>query len=157
MSGVPNPSVIHGTFVLEKHYPHPPRKVFSAFVDKAKKRRWFVEGEGFTIERYEADFRVGGKEIAAFRYQGGPLITMEATFQDLVPDVRMVSMYVMDMENRRMSVSLATIELAPMGGGTGLRLTEQGAYFDGADSLKGREEGTRGLLEALGKELDAHP
>jgi hypothetical protein len=35
--------------------------------------------------------------------------------------------------------------------------TEQGAFLDGVDSLKGREEGTRGLLEMLAKELDANP
>jgi uncharacterized protein YndB with AHSA1/START domain len=152
------PSVLHGTFVLEKHYPHPPAKVFAAFVEKAKKRRWFVEGEGFTIERYDADFRVGGKEAAAFRYQGGPLITMEAVYHDIVPRERLVFAYVMDMEGKRMSVSLTTIELTAMpDGGTELKFTEQGAFLDGVDSLKGREEGSRGLLESLGKELDAHP
>src|SRR5438105_1610708 len=131
MTVAQKPSTLHGTFVLEKHYPHPPGKVFSAFVDKAKKRRWFVEGEGFTIERYEADFRVGGKELAAFRYQGGPLITMEAVYQDIVARERLVFVYVMDMEGKRMSVSLTTIELTPTPeGGTELKFTEQGAFLD---------------------------
>jgi hypothetical protein len=34
-----------------------------------------------------------------------------------------------------------------------LTYTEQGAFFDGVDSAKGREEGIRGLLEALAAEL----
>lgn len=52
------------------------------------------------------------------------------------------------------SASLTTIELTPSGTGTNLIYTEQGAYFGGPDSALGREEGCRGLLEALAKELD---
>jgi uncharacterized protein YndB with AHSA1/START domain len=50
-------------------------------------------------------------------------------------------------------VSLSTVELAPSGNGTRLIYTEQGAYFDDADAPKSREEGSRGLLEKLGEEL----
>lgn len=32
--------------------------------------------------------------------------------------------------------------------------TEQGAYFDGADSAQGRKEGTRELLEKLADALE---
>ena len=53
-----------------------------------------------------------------------------------------------------MSASLTTVEFIASGSGTLLRHTEQGAFFDGADSAKGREEGTRGLLEKLAAELD---
>ena len=51
------------------------------------------------------------------------------------------------------SVSLSTVELVPSGNGTRLIYTEQGAYFDDADAPKSREEGSRGLLEKLGEEL----
>jgi hypothetical protein len=54
-----------------------------------------------------------------------------------------------------MSVSLTTIELTPQGSGTLLIHTEQGAYLDGSDDGTGREEGTRGLLEILAKEVEA--
>lgn len=52
-----------------------------------------------------------------------------------------------------MSASLTTVELTPSGDGTRLTYTEQGAFFDGVGSAKGREEGTRRLLEALATEL----
>ena len=45
------------------------------------------------------------------------------------------------------------VELVPSGGGTHLTYTEQGAFFDGVDSVKGREEGCRALLGKLDAEL----
>ena len=38
-------SVIHHTFVIERSYAAQPERVFAAFADPAKKRRWFAEGE----------------------------------------------------------------------------------------------------------------
>jgi len=53
-----------------------------------------------------------------------------------------------------MSASLTTIELKPRDGGTLLIHTEQGAYLDGSDDGTGREDGTRGLLEILAREVE---
>jgi len=49
-----------------------------------------------------------------------------------------------------MSVSVATFEFVPDGGGTRLVLTEQGVFLDGLDTSEQREEGTGVLLDALG-------
>ena len=49
--------------------------------------------------------------------------------------------------------SLVTIELLSEGDKTRLTYTEQGVHFDGLDSVEGREEGTRGLLEQLASHL----
>ena len=146
-------TVVHSTFVIERKYPTTPQRVFEAFADKAKKRRWCVEGEGFTIEEFEMDFRVGGVERSRFRFHGGPAIMCDAVYQDIVPDQRIVFVYTMTAGDKRLSSSLTTIELLPAEKGTDLIFTEQGAFFDGADSVEEREEGCRGLLEQLGKEL----
>ena len=146
-------TVVRSKFVIERKYPTTPQRVFEAFADKAKKRRWCVEGEGFTIEEFEMDFRVGGVERSRFRFHGGPAIMCDAVYQDIVPDQRIVFVYTMTAGDKRLSSSLTTIELLPAEKGTDLIFTEQGAFFDGADSVEGREEGCRGLLEQLGKEL----
>jgi hypothetical protein len=52
---------------------------------------------------------------------------------------------------------VATIEFKPHGEGTHLVLTEQGAFLDGLDDPRMREQGTGGLLEALDKELKGSP
>jgi hypothetical protein len=59
----------------------------------------------------------------------------------------------MHIDDTKISVSLATIEFEPAGGGTKLILTEQGAFLDGYDDAGSRERGTGGLLAALEKSL----
>src|SRR5450755_2800442 len=89
-------SVIHSTFVIERTYPTTPERVFAAFADPAKKRRWFVEGDHHEVEHYELDFRVGGKELARFRFskEGTPVsgltFTNETSYQNIVPNRRVV-------------------------------------------------------------------
>jgi hypothetical protein len=59
----------------------------------------------------------------------------------------------MYLDDARMSVSLATVELQPEGGRTRLVFTEHDAFLDGLEAPGLREQGTRDLLEALGREL----
>jgi hypothetical protein len=59
----------------------------------------------------------------------------------------------MRSDDRRISVSLATVELRPAGGGTRLVLTEQGVFLDGVDDPSAREQGTSDLLANLEAEL----
>jgi uncharacterized protein YndB with AHSA1/START domain len=146
-------TVVHSTFSLERSYPQPPARVFAAWADEATKRRWFAEGEGWEIETFTLDFRVGGRDTSRFRFQGGPPMGYDAVYLDIVPEQRIVNAYTMTAGEKRMSVSLATIELAPAGDGTRLVYTEQAAFFDGADYVEGREVGCRELLDKLGKEL----
>jgi hypothetical protein len=57
------------------------------------------------------------------------------------------------LDDRKISVSLATLELKPAGTDTRLVMTEQGAFLDGYDDAGSRERGTNFLLDALGQSL----
>lgn len=151
-------SVTHCTFVIERSYPTTPERVFAAFADPGKKRRWFGEGEGRDVEEFAMDFRVGGSERARYRFKAGTRfpgseLTNHTNYQDIVEGRRIVMAYTMSLDDRRFSASLATIELLPEGSGTVLIFTEQGAYFEGADGPEMREAGWRKLLEQLVSEL----
>lgn len=145
--------VIHSNFTIERDYPVPPARVFAAFANQGTKRRWFIEGEGWEIEEFTMDFRVGGREISRFTFQGGPPMGNETIYLDIVPDQRIIIAYTMTVREQRLSVSLTTIELTPAGKGTRLVYTEQAAFFDGADGTRDREQGCRELLDKLDEEL----
>jgi uncharacterized protein YndB with AHSA1/START domain len=145
--------VVHSTFTLDRHYPAAPARIFRAFADPARKRRWFLEGGGNQVDLHEMDFRVGGTERACFRHQGSPVagipFTCENAFLDIVADHRIVFASTMAMGDARISASLVTVEIAPDAGGTRLTLTHQGAFFEGADGPEMRQEGWRKLLDRL--------
>jgi uncharacterized protein YndB with AHSA1/START domain len=146
-------SVTHATFVIERTYDASPARVFAAWANPAVKSRWFAGPEDWESGAYELDFRVGGRERAGGGPPGGPVHTYDARYQDIVPNERIIISYDMHLDDKRISVSLATVELKPKGGGTRLVFTEQGAFLDGFDDPGLREKGTRDLLDALGAEL----
>lgn len=146
--------IAHATISVERSYPQSPAKVWRAHADQATRRRWFAEGDGFIVDDYRLDFRVGGIEATRFRFgEDGPPMTQDAVFHDLIENERMVFTYTMTIAGAPLSVSTGTVELTPKGQGTHLRYTEQGVFF-GDQDLRGREEGTRQLFERLAAELN---
>ena len=150
MSQVP---VSHGTFVIERIYAASPARVFAAWADPAAKASWFVGPGGWKELRREIDFRIGGRERLTGAHPSGRVSDFDGVYHDIVADRRIVYSYGMHVDDRRISVSLATVELAPAGGGTRLTFTEQAAFLDGFDGAAGREQGTGMLLDQLGRML----
>jgi len=145
--------VTHATFTLERSYPAPPARVFAAWADPAAKARWFAPGPG---AGHQLDFRVGGREVATGGPEGGPLMTFETLYRDIVTEQRIVYTSTLSAGADLMTVSLTTVEFTPgEGGGTRLVLTEQGAFLDGQEQPAWREQGTADQLEALAAELKA--
>jgi len=149
-------SAVHSTFVLERTYDASPARVFAAFEDPEAKNRWFVNGDGWGTDNYQADFRVGGYEIYRGTHEGLS-VSMESRYYDIVANERIVFAYDMLFGDDRISVSLTTIELIPDGTGTRLVFTEHDTFLDGHEAPGPREEGTRQLLESLATELARQP
>ena len=154
------PTTIHSTFVLEHTYPVGPERVFAAFADHAKKRRWFLEGERARVQSFELNFRVGGSESASNLFpEGTPVAGLtcssETIYQNIVPNRRIVFTSTMSIQRNCISAALATVELLPSKRGTDLILTHQAAFFEGADGPAMREDGWRKLLDKLSAEIAA--
>ena len=149
-----NASVTHSTFVIERSYSAPPERVFAAFADPAAKRRWYGEHQSMSTEEFQMDFRVGGNDHVRYRFGSnspfpGAMLVNHTTYLDIVPEHRIVIAYTMAINDKRFSASQATFEFVRSAGGTDLIFTEQGAYFEGADGPKMREDGWRKLLDGL--------
>ena len=143
--------MVHASFTLERTYDAPVERVFHALSDEAAKAKWFggEEGQWRMIER-SMDFRVGGRERAKGRWEGGVVSTFDAVYHDIVPNERIVYSYTMHLDEKKISVSLATMQLKSAGSGrTALKVTEQGAFLDGYDDAGSRERGTGFLLDKL--------
>ena len=142
-------SVSHGSFRIERVYENAtPARVFAAFATLDVKNRWFHGPDGWEHES-KMDFRVGGHEVRASGPKGGTKHRFASTFYDIVENERIVWTYDMRMDGRRISVSVATVEIAGTPGGTKLVMTEQGAFLDGLDTNDQRREGTEQFLDNL--------
>jgi uncharacterized protein YndB with AHSA1/START domain len=148
-------SVVHATFSLERRYDAQPARVFHVLSDQAAKAKWFEGGDGYVVLERDMDVRPGGHERLKGRWANGTVSAFDATYFDVVANRRLVYAYEMHLDDRKISASLATIELQPDGTGTRLTVTEQGAFLDGHDDAGSRERGTGFLLDRLGASLRA--
>jgi uncharacterized protein YndB with AHSA1/START domain len=145
-------TVLHDTFRIDRHFDAAPDRVFRAFAEPEAKARWFA-GPG-DEKRGVFDFREGGRETLEMTVGEGTNYGYYATYTDIVPGERIVYTYEMTLNGRRISVSVATVEVrAAAGGGTDFTVTEQGAYLDGLDNPAQRRQGTEDLMDALAKSL----
>ncbi|RJQ78609.1 polyketide cyclase [Pseudonocardiaceae bacterium YIM PH 21723] len=144
-------SVQHDTFTVERVYPKPPAAVFAAWSSAEAKPKWFVAPhENVTSGPLELDFRVGGRESISNDWtREGFSSHYNATYHDIVPNERIVTAYTMHIDDRQLSVSVATMEFHAEGTGTRLVITESGVFLDGHADVQGREQGTNLLLDQL--------
>jgi uncharacterized protein YndB with AHSA1/START domain len=143
--------VTHSTFCLERTYDASPARVFAAWAEPAAKARWMV-GEA---AEHHLDFRIGGRELARGGPEGGPVMTFETFYREIVPDERIVYSSTMSAGDTVTTVSLTSVEFVPAADRTRLVLTEHGAYLDGHEQPAWREQGTADQLATLGKILEA--
>jgi len=144
-------SVVHSTFNLERVYAAPVTRVFGAWADPAAKARWFSPNGP-----HELDFRVGGRELNRGD-NDGKILTFESHYHDIVVDQRVAYTSTLSVGDNVVTVSLTTVEFTADGDGTRLVLTEHGAFLDGHEQPKWREQGTSAWLDALGAELQNGP
>jgi uncharacterized protein YndB with AHSA1/START domain len=144
-------SIAHGSFTVTRSYPASPSRVFKAWSNPEFKRKWFGAPKPDNPKDL-FEFRVGGREYNEGK-MGADLYTFDVRYQDIIPEQRIIYTYEMTMNGARISVSLATIEIEPEGTGTKMTVVEHGAFLDGLDNVRQREEGTNALMDALGTSL----
>jgi len=153
------PNVNHSTFVVERTYTQSPARVFASFAEAGRKRRWYAEGD-HEIQEYDLDFRVGGEEHFRYRFkEGHPIagseIDNKSTYQDIVPEQRIVFTQKMSLNGNPVSVAVITLEFLAAEEGTELVLTNQGTFIGWPDGAKMVEMGWNTLLDRLKNDVAA--
>lgn len=142
----PARSAAHSSFVIERTLAAPAARVFRAWGDLQRKRQWSSCHDDWRTEEHTLDFRIDGAELSRLVDPGGTVHTMKARFLDIVPDERIVYVYEMLLDERRISVSLVTVVLEPTGAGTRMTFTEQVTFLDSGPDIEAqiaeRREGT---------------
>lgn len=142
-------SAEYGSFTINRTYDASPADVFQAWADPAAKAQWFVGPTDWKATRRELDFRIGGRERLTGTFPSGRVTDYDARYWDIMPSKRIVFTYGMHLDDKRISVSLATVTLEPAGKGTLFSFTEQAVFLDGFVDGGGRERGTRAHLDRL--------
>jgi uncharacterized protein YndB with AHSA1/START domain len=153
-------SVTHASFTITRHWKASPARVFAAFADQKQKDKWFAGPGSWTEVERSFDFREGGRETLTGKWTTGMVTRFDCVYRDIVAPAgsepgRIIYSYNMFVDEKKISVSQAAIELTPENGGTKFTLTEYGDYLDGYDDAGSREHGTNLLMDALGKSLEA--
>ena len=139
----------HATFTIERHFDFAPVKVYAAWSTREGKASWFSGPPGWKEEIREFDFRVSGRERLRGVWDGGRTSDFHCHYFDIVKEQRIIYGYDMYVDDKKISISLATVEFHADGKGTKLTLTEQGTFLDGYDDAGSRERGTNFLMDGL--------
>ncbi len=141
---------------IERPLDATPSRVYSAFATAEGKARWFSGPQTQVLAR-EFDFRPGGCDRlycqwpprSHGRRPSARTTDLHAGYLEIVPARRIVHAYEMFLDERKISVSLATVEFHSHGCGTRLVITEQGAFLAGFRDEGSREQGTNWLTDQL--------
>lgn len=143
----------HTSFVIDRLFDAPPDRVFAAWADPAAKRRWSDCHADLPNNEYSLDFRPGGAEILRVVYPDGSVQRVQKRYFDIVLNARIIFGYDIQLDSRRLSVSLVTVQFEPRGSRTRMLMTEYIAYLDGHEDLEERIRGTNEGLDRLDLEL----
>jgi uncharacterized protein YndB with AHSA1/START domain len=141
--------VHHATFLIERQLSAPVPDVFRALTTYDAKRLWQIDSKSWETFEFTVDAREGGREVWRGRNPDGPEIRTNVLYLDVIKDERIISAYETYAGQKKLSVSLATIELQARGAGTYMRYMEQGAFLDHVGSAKYREDAMGRLVGAL--------
>lgn len=132
----------HRTLIIERQLAASARHAFRFWSEAALKERWNACHPDWRIVEDVFDFRIGGGESKLWLTPDGAEQTMRAHYFDIATEQRIIYGFEMSFGGKRMSVSLATVELVAEGATTRLKYTEQLSFLGGANALGQRLAGT---------------
>jgi uncharacterized protein YndB with AHSA1/START domain len=141
-------TVTKPSLTLKRRFNAPPAKVFAAWTDPEKMKRW-MGPEGVQGLSCEIDARVGGRYRLVMRAPNGDEHDVSGFYSEVVPNEKLVFSWAWKSTPER--ESRVTILLKPDGTGTLLTLTHE-QFFD-EEARDHHRHGWTGSLDKLEKFL----
>lgn len=142
------PSPSKPSLTIKRRFNASPAKVFAAWTDPEKVKRWIGPGEAQVL-RAEGDARTGGRYRWVMKSPTGEEHDVSGTYREVIPNEKLVFTWAWKSTPER--ESLVTLTFKNDGGGTLLTLTHE-QFFD-EDARDRHQQGWNGALEKLEKYL----
>jgi uncharacterized protein YndB with AHSA1/START domain len=148
---MPIASTHHGTVVVEGVIDAPASQVYAAYADPKAREAWGAPSDTATFYYEEADFRVGGRDVARCGPKTDPRFTVESRYVDIVPERRIVWTETIREADKTLAASLTTLELVPDARRTRLKVTAQVTSFVGDGMIANTRAGHTGSLANMAR------
>jgi uncharacterized protein YndB with AHSA1/START domain len=132
------------SLTLKRRLKAPPAKVFAAWIDPEKVKRWMGPGE-IKAHHVESDARTGGRYRWIMKSPDGEEHDVSGVYREVIPNEKLVFTWAWKSTPER--ESLVTVLLKPDGGGTLLTLTHE-QFFD-EEARDRHQHGWNGALDKM--------
>ncbi|HYA06374.1 MAG TPA: SRPBCC domain-containing protein [Xanthobacteraceae bacterium] len=141
-------TAVKPSLTLKRRLKAPPAKVFAAWTDPDKVKRWMGPGEAKVL-KVECDARPGGRYRWLMQDPAGEQHDVSGVYREFVANQKLVFTWAWKTMPER--ESLVTVLLKPDGDGTLLTLTHE--QFADEDARDRHRQGWTGALDKLEKML----
>ncbi len=140
-------SAVKPSLTLKRRFKAPPAKVFAAWTDPEKIKRWMGPGEIKAVVT-ETDARVGGRYRIVMRASNGEEHDVGGVYREVVANEKLVFTWAWKVTPPdQPHESLVTVLFKSDDGGTLLTLTHERLFDE--ESRQGHEKGWIGALDKL--------
>lgn len=139
----------HATLAIERICAAPPARVFAAFADPVERASWGNPSESSAFVYDEVDFREGGVDVFHCGEKSDPQYRGVTRYYDIVSNERIVSSEIVEVQGRKLLITMATITFEPAGAGTRVSVTAQLTSLAGEQMLNGAKIGHNAALDNL--------
>jgi uncharacterized protein YndB with AHSA1/START domain len=138
------------SLTLKRRINAAPEKVFSAWIDPEKVKRWMGPGE-VKVLQVESDPRTGGRYRWLMQAPDGEHHDVSGVYREVVPNQKLVFTWAWKSTPER--ESLVTVEVKPDGDGSMLTLTHE--QFADDEARDRHQQGWTGAMEKFEKFVTA--
>lgn len=147
-------SASHGTVSVEGLVNASKAQVYTAYSDPSAREAWGAPSDTAVFYYEEADFRVGGRDIARCGPKHDPRFIVETRYIEISPERSIVWTEIVREEDQTLAVNITTMELIADNDRTRVVVTVQVTSFVGEGMIANTHAGHTGSLENMTRYFD---